>query len=210
MKQPVPITPEILTDLSGSAFKIYAILTSNADAEGLVEFSLDEIAEKTGLTERTVRTARAELFEKKLTIWGQNTCPSRTRRALHKRMLCPGGNDMTEGKWVRFDLAEKQNPKTSVWNVVAKGEAKKGGIVLGQIKWFGRWRKYSFFPFCDTIYESDCLQNITDFLIHENEARLWQSKPRHLCGLQGYNPGLGDRCPACDLEEKRQEERGKK
>ena len=88
MKQPVPITPEMLTDLSGSAFKIYAILTLNADAEGLVEFSLDEIAEKTGLTERTVRTARAELFEKKLTTWGQvlseDHTPGRGYRSNYK------------------------------------------------------------------------------------------------------------------------------
>jgi len=112
----------------------------------------------------------------------------------------------TEGKWVRFDLAEKQNPKTAVWNVIAK----EGGYSIGQIKWFGRWRKYSFFPIADTIYESVCLQDITDFLIHENEARLWQSRPRHLCGLQGYNPMMGDRCPACDFEEERQEERDKK
>lgn len=88
MKKPVPITPELLTEISGSALKIYSVLTSNADAEGAVEFSLDEIAERTGLTERTVRTARAELFEKKLTIWGQvlseDHTPGRGYRSNYK------------------------------------------------------------------------------------------------------------------------------
>lgn len=112
----------------------------------------------------------------------------------------------TDGKWVRFDLAEKQNPKTSVWNVVAK----EGGYSIGQIKWFGRWRKYSFFPVPDTIYESDCLHDIADFLAEQ--TRRWKHKksPRHLCGLQGYNPMLGDKCEACDLEHERRERQRKK
>lgn len=24
-------------------------------------------------------------------------------------------------------------------------------------------------------------------------------RPEHMCGLSGYNPGLGDKCPACEV-----------
>lgn len=55
-------------------------------------------------------------------------------------------------KWIKFELADKQNPKTQVYNVVAKED----GFILSQVKWFGRWRKYAFFPNEDTVYEK-CL-----------------------------------------------------
>ena len=46
--------------------------------------------------------------------------------------------------------------KTWVFDV----NAKEGGDNLGQIKWFGHWRKYSFFPNTNTIFEHQCLRDI--------------------------------------------------
>ena len=51
------------------------------------------------------------------------------------------------------------NPNTKVWAVVAKD----GGAPLGKVKWFGRWRKYSFFAEPDTIFEEHCLRDIANF-----------------------------------------------
>lgn len=79
---------------------------------------------------------------------------------------------MTEGKWVRFEKAEKHNPKTGVWDVIAKED----GIVLGQVKWFARWRKYVFHPGYNTVYELDCLSDISLFL--SELMRLWRNKKR--------------------------------
>lgn len=136
-KQPIPITPEILTGLSGSAFKIYAILTSNANAEGLIEFSLDEIAEKSGLTERTVRTARAELFEKKLTVWGQvlseDHAPGRGYRSRYKVTSLSviqqeAGHDDKAGK--RKNVPPSESPSYTLSFITSKagkkGERRKG------------------------------------------------------------------------------------
>ncbi len=66
---------------------------------------------------------------------------------------------MGEGKWIEFWLCEKKN-KTSVYNVTAK----EHGEVLGQIKWFGRWRTYSFFPANDTVFERTCLHDVINFI----------------------------------------------
>lgn len=61
-------------------------------------------------------------------------------------------------RWVEFvELAP--NPKTKVWDVVSKS----GGESLGSVSWFGRWRKYAFFPNDETIYEPDCLRDIAQF-----------------------------------------------
>jgi len=71
------------------------------------------------------------------------------------------------GKWVIFALAAQQNPKTSVWNVVSKDS----GATLGQIRWYGQWRKYAFFPSPHTLYETDCLRDIAAFIESAMKAR---------------------------------------
>ena len=60
--------------------------------------------------------------------------------------------------------------KTNAYEVWSKGAEDELGDLLGEIRWFGRWRKYSFFPKGDTIYEEVCLQEITDFLKAANIA----------------------------------------
>lgn len=77
-------------------------------------------------------------------------------------MLTAIGSDPSgwEGKYIRFYLSEDQpNKKTHVWEVTAKA----GGF-LGQVRWFGRWRKYSFFPAPDCVFEETCLGDIAEFL----------------------------------------------
>lgn len=49
--------------------------------------------------------------------------------------------------------------KTHRWEVVAKD----GQVTLGAVSFFGRWRKYSFFPRNDTIFEQTCLRDIAQF-----------------------------------------------
>jgi hypothetical protein len=49
--------------------------------------------------------------------------------------------------------------KTLVWDVTAKD----GGLRLGEVKWFGRWRRYAFFP-SDCVFEHQCLRELADFL----------------------------------------------
>jgi hypothetical protein len=55
--------------------------------------------------------------------------------------------------------------KTGIWRVMAQDN----GAFLGKIKWFGRWRKYCFFPSGDTVFEEVCLRDIAKFV--ESETR---------------------------------------
>ena len=60
---------------------------------------------------------------------------------------------------MRFvDAGLSKSGKTKLWNVTTLE-----GQLLGRIGWFGGWRKYSFFPAVDTVFEQDCLRNIADF-----------------------------------------------
>lgn len=62
-------------------------------------------------------------------------------------------------KWITFtEVPTSKKTKTFEIN------AKEGGYKLGVVKWYASWRKYSFFPEPNTLFESKCLQDITDFM----------------------------------------------
>ena len=64
------------------------------------------------------------------------------------------------GKWIYGrQCAQPEGYKTARWAVVAKN----GEIDLGEVKWFGKWRCYAYFPLNDTLYEMRCLREIADF-----------------------------------------------
>ena len=79
-------------------------------------------------------------------------------------------NDVEDiGKWVYSRECEQPaERKTKRWMICAKD----GEVGLGEVKWFGKWRCYAFFPLNDTIYEKSCLRTIATFCeIKTNEHR---------------------------------------
>lgn len=79
-------------------------------------------------------------------------------------MLTPVGSDPAsfDGKYIRFHLSneETKSRKTQIWEVTAKAD----GFTLGQVRWFARWRKYSFFPADKCVFEENCLGDIAEFI----------------------------------------------
>jgi len=57
--------------------------------------------------------------------------------------------------------------KTKAFRVLTKE-----GAPLGYIRFFPRWRKFSFYPDPYTLYETDCLRDIANFC--EAETRAWR------------------------------------
>ena len=43
---------------------------------------------------------------------------------------------------------------------------KKNGGLLGQVEWYGPWRKYIFWPngYCESVFGETCLRDIIHFL----------------------------------------------
>jgi hypothetical protein len=70
---------------------------------------------------------------------------------------------MTESKWIIFSLKEDTG-KTKKYFVFTKDEFPSVSLKLGEIKWFGRWRQYAFFPEPETVFEHQCLKDIVAFM----------------------------------------------
>jgi len=94
---------------------------------------------------------------------------------MAKDMLCTGirivGEDIYEGKHIRISHYSNK-PKTKVWVVLNKYDATH----LGHIGWFPKFRKYSFYPCLNTVYEEECLRNIADFIEHMTKAHKAKAK----------------------------------
>lgn len=69
-------------------------------------------------------------------------------------------------KWIK---AVEQPAKgiTKIFKIISK----EGDLDLGTIKWYSAWRCYAFYPEANTIFEKDCLQDITDFIKNLMEER---------------------------------------
>lgn len=74
---------------------------------------------------------------------------------------------MTEPKYIRFlDRGLTPSGKTRVWHVATRSQDKPDTQIedyLGEIRWFGRWRCYTFYPYDQTVYEKQCLRDIANF-----------------------------------------------
>ncbi len=63
-------------------------------------------------------------------------------------------------KYLIFEKAAQQSPKTSVWEC----KNAKSGTVLGIVKWYGPWRQYCYFPTVQAVYSAGCLNDMADFI----------------------------------------------
>ena len=81
-------------------------------------------------------------------------------------------------EYIEFQLAERQNPKTKIWSVIAKSD----GFVLGTVSWYGPWRQYTFSPTKETTFNHHCLLRIKDFLTMMNADHLREvAKRKEAC-----------------------------
>ena len=62
-------------------------------------------------------------------------------------------------KYLKFELLE-QKPKTKVIEVISKSHNNR----LGIIKWYGAWRQYTFFPESDTLFNTECLNDVITYI----------------------------------------------
>jgi hypothetical protein len=64
-------------------------------------------------------------------------------------------------KWIEFQETEPDpKRKTKVWIVKTTDPSHTS---LGSVRWFGRWRAYSFFARGDTVFERTCLRYLAEF-----------------------------------------------
>ncbi len=54
--------------------------------------------------------------------------------------------------------------KTSIYHI----NSFRSQDEIGQIKWYGAWKKYCFFPNGDTVWDEKCLCSVYDWLLEVN------------------------------------------
>jgi hypothetical protein len=80
---------------------------------------------------------------------------------------------LKETKYLDFFDLETKNRKTKHVAVINKHHQE----IIGEIKWFGKWRQYCFFPYIDTVWNRDCLKSIIEVI---NDLMLKHSKAKNL------------------------------
>lgn len=68
-------------------------------------------------------------------------------------------NNQIHGTHIQFVEHPQPKRKTMVWAVTSVYDS----TLLGYIGWFPRFRKFSFYPQKDTVYEEVCLRDIAEF-----------------------------------------------
>lgn len=77
---------------------------------------------------------------------------------------------MSAESYVRFEETDPA-PKTRRWTVWGRDN----GALLGWVKWFGRWRCYTFWPAQDTTFNAGCLQDVAAFCLNETARHKYRA-----------------------------------
>lgn len=62
-----------------------------------------------------------------------------------------------ETEYLRF-IDKEARQKTKIISIVNIHHDE----IIGEIKWFGRWRQYCFFPTYNTVWNTTCMKEILD------------------------------------------------
>jgi hypothetical protein len=76
---------------------------------------------------------------------------------------------MSEGQsYLTFGARPSPTGKTKIVSVCSRSS----GELLGEIRWFGRWRQYCFYPERGTIFNHGCMGDICAHIEGLRQARL--------------------------------------
>lgn len=78
---------------------------------------------------------------------------------------------MIKSKYMEFDKIGSTG-KTDIYNVLSKSS----GFILGQIKWYGAWRQYCFWPSPNSIFNIGCMDDIQTIINELMAQRRYQSR----------------------------------
>lgn len=73
--------------------------------------------------------------------------------------------------YVRAFIEQPKNRKTPIYELC---NSKNELIKLGTIKYNCKWRKYCFYPIDETVFDSQCLRSIVDFMNTLNNERRYR------------------------------------
>jgi len=107
-----------------------------------------------------ISVARAvELVNRVCSYDEMNTVTLEERAAIVELLMKNIVKENKTSKYLEFIIG-KFKPRTKAIGVWSR----KSGEILGEIKWFSRWRQYTFFPRPETIFNSECLDDIRSYI----------------------------------------------
>ena len=70
-----------------------------------------------------------------------------------------------EVKYIEFSHRPRpsKSGKTQIWQVLMDAHIAWYPESIGEVKYHPHWRRYTFFPEPNTMFEQDCLRKIADF-----------------------------------------------
>jgi hypothetical protein len=78
------------------------------------------------------------------------------------------------GKWISIvRCIPLPGHKTDLYEVMAREPC----TTLGEIRWHGPWFRYALFPRAETVWEPQCLREVTRFMEPQTRARRVPSAP---------------------------------
>ena len=79
----------------------------------------------------------------------------------------------TENRYIKIE-EYLHTGRTKGFNVTNKS----GGYIIGEIYWYTNWRQYCFYLLDNMVFNSECLELITDFLkeINIEHKKNWVQK----------------------------------
>jgi len=82
----------------------------------------------------------------------------------------PNGLEIARGSYIVFvDQGIPKGMKTHVFEVwTLKGDWIE--FKLGEVRWYGAWRKYDFSPAAGTRFEEVCMGEISEFIVGQTKA----------------------------------------
>lgn len=68
------------------------------------------------------------------------------------------GETIAQSEYLKFIDATPTGRKTSILLV----QSVTHGNILGEIRWYGAWRQYAFWPRAGTIWNTQCLRDVNE------------------------------------------------
>jgi len=65
-----------------------------------------------------------------------------------------------ETAYLDFADAEVKDRKTKIIAVINKHHQE----IIGEIRWFGKWRQYCFYPYNETVWNKTCLDDVQEVI----------------------------------------------
>ncbi len=79
------------------------------------------------------------------------------------------GTESSKDRKYHLSFRRKRKPKGKKTNIYVVEKDHEYGLRLGEVRWYGAFRQYCFYPEKDTMFSKGCLELVNNFLDKVNK-----------------------------------------